>query len=160
MCYMSWLLFIVVLFFFKQKTAYEMRISDWSSDVCSSDLFAGYPDRSCRAAAETGERGTCAMIGWLGDAYPWIKALHVIFVIFWIAGLFMLPRFLVYHYPVPPHSAEDALWIERERRLLRILINPTMILTWVLGLMLAFNLGWGGEGRSEERRVGEEVVST
>src|SRR3546814_9261650 len=90
MCYMSWLLFIVVLFFFKQKTAYEMRISDWSSDVCSSDLFAGYPDRSCRAAAETGERGTCAMIGWLGDAYPWIKALHVIFVIFWIAGLFML----------------------------------------------------------------------
>src|SRR3546814_10108681 len=86
------------------------------------------------------------MIGWLGDAYPWVKALHVIFVIFWIAGLFMLPRFLVYHYPVPPHSAEDALWIERERRLLRIIINPTMILTWVLGLMLAFNLGWGGEG--------------
>src|SRR3546814_14239372 len=83
------------------------------------------------------------MIGWLGDAYPWVKALHVIFVIFWIAGLFMLPRFLVYHYPVPPHSAEDALWIERERRLLRIIINPTMILTWVLGLMLAFNLGWG-----------------
>src|SRR3546814_13235894 len=45
-----------------------------------------------------------------------------------------------------PHSAEDALWIERERRLLRIIINPTMILTWVLGLMLAFNLGWGCEG--------------
>src|SRR3546814_3186011 len=58
----------------------------------------------------------------------------------------MLPRCRVYHYPVPPHSAEDALWIERERRLLRIIINPTMILTWVLGLMLAFNLGWGGEG--------------
>src|SRR3546814_3600857 len=58
----------------------------------------------------------------------------------------MLPRFLVYHYPVPPHSAEDALWIERERRLLRIIINPTMILTWVLGLMLAFNLGWCGAG--------------
>lgn len=82
------------------------------------------------------------MIGWLGEAYPWVKALHVIFVIFWIAGMFMLPRFYVYHSPVAPGSAEDALWIDRESRLLRIIINPAMALTWILGLMLAFNLGW------------------
>lgn len=82
------------------------------------------------------------MTGWLGDAYLWVKALHIIFVVFWVAGLFMLPRFYVYHLPVAPGSAEDGLWIERERRLLRIIINPSMILTWVLGLMLAVNIGW------------------
>lgn len=83
------------------------------------------------------------MTGWLGDAYPWIKALHVIFVIFWMAGLFMLPRFYVYHHPVAAGSPEDALWIDRERRLLRIIINPAMAFTWIFGLMLAFNIGWG-----------------
>lgn len=83
------------------------------------------------------------MIGWLGAAYPWVKALHIIFVIFWMAGMFMLPRYFAYHHPVVPGSAEDGLWIEREQRLLRIIINPSMALTWVFGLMLAFNMGWG-----------------
>lgn len=78
----------------------------------------------------------------LGAAYPWVKAAHVIFVIFWMAGLFMLPRFFIYHHPVQPGSPEDALWIDRERRLLRIIVNPSMVITWVLGLLLAFNLGW------------------
>lgn len=84
------------------------------------------------------------MIGWLGEGYLWIKALHVIFVIFWMAGLFMLPRYFVYHHPVTPGSTEDRQWIDRERRLLRIIINPAMILSWIFGLMLAFNLGWQG----------------
>jgi len=81
------------------------------------------------------------MTGWLGAAYPWVKSAHVIFVIFWIAGLFMLPRFYIYHRVVAPGTAEDALWIERERRLRRIIISPAMILVWVFGLMLAFNIG-------------------
>lgn len=81
------------------------------------------------------------MIGWLGLAYPWVKAAHLIFVIFWMAGLFMLPRFFVYHFPVAPGSVEDGLWAERELRLLRIILNPAMIAVWVLGLMLAANLG-------------------
>ena len=82
------------------------------------------------------------MIGWLGGAYPWVKAAHVVFVIFWMAGLFMLPRFLVYHMAAPPGSPEDAQWIERERRIMRIIINPAMIAVWLLGLSLAFNVGW------------------
>lgn len=82
--------------------------------------------------------------GWLGDAYLWVKAAHVIFVIFWIAGMFMLPRYFVYHMATVPGSPEDAAWIERERRLLRIIINPAMILTWLLGLALAFHWGWQG----------------
>jgi protoporphyrinogen IX oxidase len=73
--------------------------------------------------------------------YLWIKAAHVIFVIFWMAGLFMLPRFLVYHQEAAPDSPENALWIERERRLIRIILNPAMIIVWILGLVLAVKSG-------------------
>ena len=79
--------------------------------------------------------------------YAWIKAGHVIFVIFWIAGLFMLPRFYVYHQESAPGSAEEKSWIERERKLRRIIITPAMILVWIFGLSLAwitgaFQQGW------------------
>ena len=74
--------------------------------------------------------------------YLWIKAVHIIFVIFWMAGLFMLPRFLVYHQEATPGSPEDAAWAERERRLIRIILNPAMIITWILGLTLAVKGGW------------------
>ena len=86
------------------------------------------------------------MIGMLGAAYLWVKAAHLIFVIFWISGLFMLPRFYVYHQPTTPGSAEDRLWIDRERRLRKIIINPAMILVWIFGLLLAFDQGLWGEG--------------
>ena len=69
--------------------------------------------------------------------YEWIKAAHVIFVIFWVAGLFMLPRFYVYHQEAPAGSAEEARWVERERKLRTIIITPAMILVWVFGLTLA-----------------------
>ena len=49
--------------------------------------------------------------------YLWLKAGHIIFVIFWMAGLFMLPRYFVYHQESPPGSPEEALWIDREMRL-------------------------------------------
>ena len=58
------------------------------------------------------------MIGFLGNAYLWVKSAHVIFVIFWMAGLFMLPRFLAYHQEADPLSSENSVWAERERRLL------------------------------------------
>ncbi len=84
------------------------------------------------------------MVGMLGNAYPWVKAAHIIFVIFWIAGLFMLPRFYIYHQRVVPGSEEDLLWVERERRLRSIIITPSMILVWLFGIMLAFDLDlWG-----------------
>jgi protoporphyrinogen IX oxidase len=84
--------------------------------------------------------------GWLGDAYLWVKAAHVIFVIFWIAGLFMLPRFLVYHMATPAGSPEDALWIERATRLRRIILHPAIALVWLLGLALVVNIGLAGQG--------------
>ncbi len=85
------------------------------------------------------------MIGMLGAAYPWVKAAHLIFVIFWISGLFMLPRFYIYHQPTMPGSAEDKLWIERESRLRKIIISPSMGLVWIFGLLLAFDQGLWGE---------------
>jgi putative membrane protein len=86
-------------------------------------------------------------VGWLGLAYPWVKAAHVTFVIFWMAGLFLLPRFYVYHQEAAVGSPEDRAWIERESRVRSIILNPAMIVTWVLGLMLALNVdaihqGW------------------
>jgi putative membrane protein len=87
---------------------------------------------------------TTMAIGFLGNAYPWVKAGHLIFVIFWMAGLFMLPRFYIYHQATAPGSAEDKAWIERERRLRSIIITPAMIVVWILGLTLAFDQDlWG-----------------
>jgi protoporphyrinogen IX oxidase len=84
--------------------------------------------------------------GFLGVAYLWVKAAHVTFVIFWMAGLFLVPRFYVYHHATPPGSAEDRQWIERERRARNIILLPAMLITWVLGLMLAFHLAAFHEG--------------
>jgi protoporphyrinogen IX oxidase len=72
----------------------------------------------------------------LGLAYPWIKAAHLTFVIFWMAGLFILPRFYVYHHETTPGSAEDRAWIEREDRVRTIILTPSMIIVWLLGLTL------------------------
>ena len=80
----------------------------------------------------------------LNLTYAWIKAGHIIFVMFWIAGLFMLPRFYVYHQEAAPGSAEEAKWIERERKLRTVIITPAMILVWLFGLSLAWTLhAWG-----------------
>lgn len=77
--------------------------------------------------------------------YPWTKALHIISVIAWMAGLFYLPRLFVYH--VEREEAALAPVFEiMERRLLRAIMNPAMIATWVFGLMLVFTPGivdWG-----------------
>ena len=83
---------------------------------------------------------------WIAMAYDWIKAAHVIFVIFWMASLFMLPRFFVYHQEGELNSPENALWIERERRLISIIMNPSMIIVWGLGLVLAWQSGAFGFG--------------
>ena len=82
----------------------------------------------------------------LSLTYAWIKAGHVIFVIFWVAGLFMLPRFYVYHQESAPGSAEEARWIERERKLRQIIITPAMLLVWLFGLSLAWITGAWQQG--------------
>lgn len=81
-----------------------------------------------------------------GTLYLWIKSLHVVAVIFWMAGLFMLPRFLVYHMESPVGSAEDEAWIRRETRLKRIILNPGIAAVWILGLTLAISHGFAGNG--------------
>ncbi len=77
----------------------------------------------------------------LAMTYLWLKAGHIIFVIFWMAGLFMLPRFFVYHQEAAPDSSENAAWAEREARLLKIILWPAMLVTWAFGLLLAISTG-------------------
>ena len=83
----------------------------------------------------------------LSDLYPWIKSLHVIAVIAWMAGLFYLPRLFVYHVEqVPSGSETDEMFQTMERRLLRAIMNPAMVATWLFGLLLVFTPGivdWG-----------------
>ena len=86
------------------------------------------------------------LTGFLGPAYLWVKAAHLTFVIFWLAGLFLLPRFYVYHQEAPVGSPEDRAWIEREARVRSIILGPAMALVWILGLMLAFDIDAWREG--------------
>ena len=86
-----------------------------------------------------------SLTGFLGPAYLWVKAAHVTFVIFWMAGLFMLPRLYVYHQESAPGSAEERQWIEREARVRGMILTPAMVITWVLGLLVALHLAAFGE---------------
>ncbi len=83
----------------------------------------------------------------LSLVYPWVKALHIISVIAWMAGLFYLPRLFVYHAEsVGQSSSTDALFQTMERRLLRAIMNPAMIATWAFGVLLVLTPGvvdWG-----------------
>jgi protoporphyrinogen IX oxidase len=74
--------------------------------------------------------------------YDWAKALHVIAVIAWMAGMLYLPRLFVYHCEADPGSKQSETFKVMERRLLRAIINPAMIAAWLLGLGLAFERGW------------------
>ena len=81
-----------------------------------------------------------------GSLYDWLKALHIIAMVAWMAALLYLPRLYVYHAGVPAGSSESALLKVMERRLLRAIMNPAMIATWVLGLTLALQGGWFRSG--------------
>jgi putative membrane protein len=85
-------------------------------------------------------------VGWLGPAHYWVVAAHVTFVIFWMAGLFLLPRLYVYHQEAAVGSPEDRAWIEREARVRSIILAPAMAVVWILGLMLAFDIGAWTQG--------------
>ncbi|RDD63266.1 protoporphyrinogen oxidase HemJ [Ferruginivarius sediminum] len=81
------------------------------------------------------------MIGWLGGAYLWVLALHIISVIAWMAGMLYLPRLYVYHTEAQPGGEFSEKLKVMERRLLRAIINPAMIASWTFGLMLFLHLG-------------------
>ena len=76
------------------------------------------------------------------DWYLWLKAFHVIAVIAWMAGMLYLPRLFVYHAGVAAGSAQSETFKVMERRLLKAIINPAMIATWILGLWLAWDAGF------------------
>lgn len=82
----------------------------------------------------------------LAMTYYWLKAGHVIFMIFWMAGLFILPRQMVYMHASVPGSDEEALWAERTRTLSKVILIPSIILVWVLGLALAVSIGAFSQG--------------
>ena len=87
------------------------------------------------------------MESFLIDLYPWVKSLHVISIVAWMAGLFYLPRLFVYHTErVKGGTETDEMFQTMERRLLKAIMNPSMIAAWVFGLMLVATPGivdWG-----------------
>jgi putative membrane protein len=84
-----------------------------------------------------------AMVEWITiTAYPWIKALHVIAVISWMAGMLYLPRLFIYHCDAEVGSKQSETFKVMERRLLKAIINPAMIVTWLAGLYLAWSGHW------------------
>jgi len=116
------------------------------------------PGRSATSGATATKRAAAALAVFLGlaallfyldpeDLYDWAKAIHVIAVIAWMAGMLYLPRLFVYHAESEPGSEQSETFKLMEKRLLRAIINPAMTITWVFGLYLAwkgfgFMAGW------------------
>lgn len=80
-------------------------------------------------------------------AYPWIKALHVIAIISWMAGMLYLPRLFIYHCDCDPASDQARTFAVMEARLMNVIMNPAMVVSWILGLYLAWQVfefqgGW------------------
>jgi putative membrane protein len=89
------------------------------------------------------------LIVWLVKTYPWIKALHIVSMVAWMAGLLYLPRLYVYHSMAPSGSDRSETFKVMERRLHRGIMTPAMIATWGFGLALAgtpgvvdWRMGW------------------
>ena len=77
----------------------------------------------------------------LAPFYPWTKSLHLLSVFAWMAGLFYLPRLYVYHTAAAPGSETSETFKAMERRLLRAIMNPAMIATWIFGISLLLTPG-------------------
>ncbi len=75
-------------------------------------------------------------------SYAWVKAFHLIAVISWMAGMLYLPRLFVYHSETPKGSIQSDTFKIMERRLLKAIMTPAMIVTWILGLVLIWQGGW------------------
>jgi putative membrane protein len=86
---------------------------------------------------------TAAVVLLLGAAaYPWVKAVHVMAIIAWMAGMLYLPRLFVYHAEAPVGSPAAETFKLMEYRLMTIIMNPAMIIAWVLGLWLVWQGQW------------------
>ena len=76
------------------------------------------------------------------DPYLWLKAIHVISIIAWMAAMLYLPRLFVYHAEIGPGTPQSETFKVMERRLLRLIATPSLIVVWVTGLWLAIQGGW------------------
>jgi len=99
---------------------------------------------SALAMTAMGVAGTIGFIG-LG-AYDWVKAAHVVAIISWMAGMLYLPRLFIYHCDAEKGSRQSETFKVMEGRLLRLIINPAMIVSWVSGLWLAWQAGFWKQG--------------
>lgn len=91
--------------------------------------------------------GAGIMLAGPDEAYPWIKALHIIAIISWMAGMLYLPRLFIYHFDCDPSSEQARTFAVMEARLMKVIMNPAMVVSWVLGLYLAWQVfafqgGW------------------
>jgi putative membrane protein len=82
----------------------------------------------------------------MSDPYLWLKSLHVLALISWMAGMLYLPRLFVYHSDVEQQSPTSETFKVMERRLLRYIMTPAMIVTWITGLWLAWIAGFFSSG--------------
>lgn len=96
----------------------------------------------------------------LGDrAYLWVKAVHVIAIISWMAAMLYMPRLFIYHCDAPKGSAQSETFKVMERRLRDIIMNPAMVIAWVLGLWLAWRGGWLASGWFHVKLVAAVALS-
>lgn len=103
------------------------------------DHSAASPARRAAIAIAVTVAATAAVMLALGDrAYLWVKSVHVVAIISWMAGMLYLPRLFIYHCDAPKGSQQSETFKVMERRLRDIIINPAMIVAWVLGLWLAW----------------------
>ena len=86
------------------------------------------------------------MMDFLGEHYDLWRALHILSVIAWMAGLLYLPRLFIYHFGARPGGELDQCLVVQENKLLRMIMNPAFVLVWIFGLLLVFSdaarMGW------------------
>ncbi len=117
-------------------------MTDTSQSRAPKNLLEKPPVRAAIALGITG-LGAWLATWALGPAlYPWLKALHIIAVISWMAGMLYLPRLFVYHCAAEKGSQQSETFKVMERRLLTVIINPAMAATWIFGLWLAWSGKW------------------
>ena len=98
--------------------------------------------RASVAVIVTGAAAVVLILAFGADAYLWVKAIHVIAIISWMAGMLYLPRLFVYHSESPVGSAQSETFKIMEQRLLTLITTPAMVIAWVLGLWLAWKSGY------------------
>lgn len=117
------------------------------SDERQTSASAGRKTKLRATAALTAFACFAGLIYWVGpdETYLWIKALHIIAVISWMAGLLYMPRLFIYHTDAPAGSEQSETFKIMEWRLLKLIMNPAMMISWMLGLYLAWSVyGFSG----------------